>query len=245
MKLNQRDKMLLIGVFVVLVWIAGIMLFIKPAIESARSASQELDSKEMELSQLQTQIKEDENLPQETQDAFDKAKNTADVFYDVMPQYEAAQTVQKMLDGGENKSSDSQIKNLNLSISELGTTSLNRFTYAPNSQSTTIDAIVDGNSGDETTTTGTAESTIDVNSYNMSFDFECNKSNLMNFLNNLETYSQKSLVINELSIADVGDNQDGSTFTGSISLTFMMVRDIPGPDEINKTETQQVNATAE
>ncbi|MBR1724591.1 MAG: hypothetical protein IJ723_06195, partial [Ruminococcus sp.] len=71
MNLNSRDKLILIAVLVIAIWIGGILAFIKPAIDDVRTASQTLDSKEIELADLKKQIKEDENLPQQCQDAYD------------------------------------------------------------------------------------------------------------------------------------------------------------------------------
>ena len=44
MKLNYRDKMILIVVFVLLVIAAGFMLFVKPAIDECSQASSDLES---------------------------------------------------------------------------------------------------------------------------------------------------------------------------------------------------------
>ena len=43
MKLNYRDKMILIVVFVLLVIAAGFMLFVKPAIDECSQASSDLE----------------------------------------------------------------------------------------------------------------------------------------------------------------------------------------------------------
>ena len=43
MKLNYRDRILLTAVIVVLVWVAGVMLFIKPAIERMQDSQAALD----------------------------------------------------------------------------------------------------------------------------------------------------------------------------------------------------------
>ena len=48
MKLTYRDKVLLTSLLVVLVWVAGIMLFIKPAFEDMNSASKTYADKNTE-----------------------------------------------------------------------------------------------------------------------------------------------------------------------------------------------------
>ena len=52
MKLNYRDKMILIVVFVLLIIVAGFMLFIKPAIDECSQASSDLESAKVQLSEL-------------------------------------------------------------------------------------------------------------------------------------------------------------------------------------------------
>ena len=52
MKLNYRDKMILIVVFVLLIIVAGFVLFIKPAIDECSQASSDLESAKVQLSEL-------------------------------------------------------------------------------------------------------------------------------------------------------------------------------------------------
>ena len=249
MKLNQRDKILLIGVLVVLIWICGIMFFIKPAIESVSNASKTLDSKEMELDTLNAQIEEDKNLPQETQEAYDKAVETADVFYDKMLQFDAMTIVQGMLDDNQNDGKN-QIKNSNLYITEMTTAALDRYEYSPDVPSTQIDYIIEGNTEEDGTATGAVAVTniIDVNVYGMTFDFTCTKQALLTFITNLQTNSQKSIVVSELNIKDMQENKPETEIEGSISLSFMMLPDIMSPEEANQKaeeDVQEVNVTAE
>jgi hypothetical protein len=221
------------------------MLFIKPAISDVSTASKELDAKEMELSQLQAQIKEDENLPQEVDDAYKEATEIAGVFYSKRQQDAAMTEVQEWLDGKGDESL--KIDNLNLYITEMFSNSLSRYVYKESSAKTALDDIVDGVSSDDSTTT-TAESTAtQVNDYSMSFDFTCTKSNLLTFIQNIQTNSQKSLVISELTINDVLENEDDTEISGSMSLDFMMLRELEDPDTINgdSSDTETVNASEE
>jgi hypothetical protein len=253
MKLNQRDKIVLIGVLVILIWVCGVMFFIKPAIQSVSEASNTLDSKEIELAELNAQIDEDKNLPQETQDAYDTAKETADVFYDKMPQYDAMHIVQQMLEDktdDDSQAGSDAITNLNLYITEMTVGTLEKYTYNPDVSSTQIDNIIAGNlSTDETSTDATIDVTsVDVSTYGMSFEFECTKKSLLKFITNLQTNSQKSLVITALEIDDVGDNEESTEIAGEMSLQFMMIPDIMTPEEAQEqdvlgTDATEVNAT--
>jgi hypothetical protein len=241
MKLNQRDKIILIGVLVVLIWIAGIMLFIKPAISDVSSASKELDAKEMELSSLQAQIKQDENLPQEVDDAYDEATEIASVFYSKRQQDAAMTEVQSQIDG---TSDDTKITNTNLYITEMFSNTLERYEYTESSDRTALDDIIDGTADSSSTSTVAVTST-QVNDYTMSFDFECTKKNLLTFIQNIQTNSQKSLVISELTINDVLENEDDTEITGSMSLDFMMLRELQDPDTLDDDTTETVNASEE
>lgn len=255
MKLNQRDKIVLIGVLVILIWVCGVMFFIKPAIQSVSEASNTLDSKEIELAELNAQIDEDKNLPQETQDAYDTAKETADVFYDKMPQYDAMHIVQQMLEDkadGDTQAGSDAITNLDLYITEMTVSTLDKYTYNPSTSTTQIDNIIAGNlSEEDTSADATMDVTgIDISTYGMSFEFECTKKSLLKFITNLQTNSQKSLVITELEIEDVGDNEETTEITGEMSLKFMMVPDIMTPEEAQEQDvlgtddtTTEVNAT--
>ena len=62
MKLNYRDKMILIVVFVLLIIVAGFMLFIKPAIDECSQASSDLESAKVQLSELEDQVDKDKKL---------------------------------------------------------------------------------------------------------------------------------------------------------------------------------------
>ena len=53
MKLNYRDKMILIVVFVILVLVAGFILFVKPAIDDCSQASDDLEAAKVQLSELE------------------------------------------------------------------------------------------------------------------------------------------------------------------------------------------------
>lgn len=244
MKLNHRDKLLLIGVFVVLIWVAGIMLFIKPALEDMKSASQTLDAKEIELSGLEKQIKEDENLPQDVEKAHEEANEIADVFYGLLQQHEAMTEVQGQFDLDDKKEGQ-EIKNLDLSISEMQVESLDKFTEKNRLKLSQAQIIVDGvNEVD----TSKLETVIDVNDYSMSFKFTSTKKDLITFIQNLQTNPDRSLVIRSLKIQDMGENKDDTEITGEMSLDFMMLPQLKSIEEIQAaagTKTEKAVAAEE
>ena len=77
MKLNYRDKMILIVVFVLLIIVAGFMLFIKPAIDECRQASSDLESAKVQLSELEDQVDKDKNLAAEIQTLYTSTSQVA------------------------------------------------------------------------------------------------------------------------------------------------------------------------
>ncbi len=246
MKLNQRDKMLLITILVILIWVVGVMLFIKPAVESVSAASDELDSKEMELSTLQAQIKEDENLPQEVDDAYDAATELASVFYDKMLQHAAATEIQSLLDL-DGDSSEQEIQNLDLSVSTMSSFTLTRYVYTAEENVTALDQIVaDATDATADTATETVDTSTEVSNYTFEFTYEATKADLMEFISNLQTNTHRSLIITDLSISNVAENEDDTVFSGSMSLNLLMVPELEDPQEVDSdTEVEEVNAEEE
>jgi hypothetical protein len=242
MKLNQRDKIVLIGILVVLIWIIGIMFFIKPAVQSVQTASQTLDAKEMELSSARALIKEDENLPQDVDDAYNKATEIASVFYDKMQQHVVATEVQSQLD-------DHNIKNLNLSISQLSSKTLSKYNFDQYPTMTALDTLVDSvetsTDGTEETSETAIDASAEVSNYTFNFSFECTKGDLLKFMQDIQTNAQRSLVVSSVSIADVGDNTDSTEISGSMALDFMMVPDLPNPEDVDDQASATVDATEE
>lgn len=244
MKLNHRDKLLLIGVFVVLIWVAGIMLFIKPALEDMKSASQTLDAKEIELSGLEKQIDDDKNLPQDVEDAHAEASKIADVFYNLLQQHEAMTEVQGQFDF-DDKREGQEIKNSDLSISQMQVASLEKFTEEKRIKLSQAQIIVDGMNEIDTSKLDTA---IDVNDYEMSFKFTATKKDLIAFIQNLQTNPDRSLVIKTLRIEDMGENKDDTELSGQMSLDFMMLPQLKSIEEIQAaadTKTEKAVAAEE
>ena len=244
MKLNHRDKLLLIGVFVVLIWVAGIMLFIKPALEDMKSASQTLDAKEIELSGLEKQIDEDKNLPQDVEDAHAEASKIADGFYNLLQQHEAMTEVQGQFDF-DDKREGQEIKNSDLSISQMQVASLEKFTEEKRIKLSQAQIIVDGMNEIDTSKLDTA---IDVNDYEMSFKFTATKKDLIAFIQNLQTNPDRSLVIKTLRIEDMGENKDDTELSGQMSLDFMMLPQLKSIEEIQAdadTKTEKAVAAEE
>ena len=112
MKLNYRDKMILIVVFVLLIIVAGFMLFIKPAIDECSQASSDLESAKVQLSELEDQVDKDKNLAAEIQTLYTSTSQVAANFYDYQVAYKATDKVRELFNVD-----DVKIKNSNMTIS--------------------------------------------------------------------------------------------------------------------------------
>ena len=111
MKLNYRDRIVLTAVIVILVWVAGVMLFIKPAIENLQASQAALDDAKVTLSELKERNKKDENLPERIKAAYEEVTKMTETFYSIQENQVASQKIDDLLD-------ENEIKNLDLTISQ-------------------------------------------------------------------------------------------------------------------------------
>ncbi len=225
MKLNAREQLVLVVVLVILIWVGGIVAFIKPSIDAVRNASQLLSDKEMELAGKQQIIKDDENLPQEVDEAYAKATETASVFYPRMIQHKAASEVQDQLDQVE-------IQNMNLTVSTILAANIDRYVYNPNPVNTSLDTIV-SRVNEEEAQGEIVSNSIDMTAYTFSFNFTAKKKDLMQFFSNVQTNSHRSLVVQTFSVANVDDNKDDTEWSGTMNLQLYMAPELPKPEDVD------------
>lgn len=245
MKLNAREQLVLVVVLVILVWVGGFVAFIKPSIDAVREASNTLSDKEMELATKQQIIKDDENLDEDVEKAYAKATETANIFYPRMIQHKAATIMQAELDLDNDIKNGYEVQNLDLALSNLGASTVNRYVYIPSNVQTNLDTIV----SKVTPAEGEAvivQNNINMTAYSFSFNFTTTKKDLMQFLANLQSNEHKSIVVNGLNIGDVGENKEDTEWSGSMSLTMYMVPELPKVEEVDKKDdAAKVDAVAE
>ncbi|MBO4865165.1 MAG: hypothetical protein J5582_01160 [Ruminococcus sp.] len=135
MKLNYRDRIVLTAVIVILVWVAGVMLFIKPAIERLQDSQAALDDAKATLSDLKERNKADENLPERIKTAYAEATEMTKTFYSIQENQAASQKVDELLD-------ENEIKNLDLSISQYTPFTLRPYEYVSSKAVTEMDTEV-------------------------------------------------------------------------------------------------------
>lgn len=235
MKLNYRDKMILIVVFVLLIIVAGFMLFIKPAIDECSQASSDLESAKVQLSELEDQVDKDKNLAAEIQTLYTSTSQVAANFYDYQVEYKATDKVRELFNVD-----DVKIKNSNMTISSYGSTVLSPFAYESTATATYFDTKVDEYNNASTTDSSAADANADANAaaedpnaaagqtigyYSLNIQFKSSLSGFKNFADNLTTNNEKSMVIENVNIENVNESE----ISGSMTLNMYVLKKLADP----------------
>lgn len=233
MKLNYRDKMILIVVFVLLIIVAGFMLFIKPAIDECSQASSDLESAKVQLSELEDQVDKDKNLAAEIQTLYTSTSQVAANFYDYQVAYKATDKVRELFNVD-----DVKIKNSNMTISSYGSTVLSPFAYESTATATDFDTKVDEYNNASTTDSSAADANTDANAadtnetaaqtigyYRLNIQFKSSLSGFKNFADNLTTNNEKSMVIENVNIENVNESE----ISGSMTLNMYVLKKLADP----------------
>ena len=233
MKLNYRDKMILIVVFVLLIIVAGFMLFIKPAIDECSQASSDLESAKVQLSELEDQVDKDKNLAAEIQTLYTSTSQVAANFYDYQVAYKATDKVRELFNVD-----DVKIKNSNMTISSYGSTVLSPFAYESTATATDFDTKVDEYNNASKTDSSAADANTDENAadtnetaaqtigyYSLNIQFKRSLSGFKNFADNLTTNNEKSMVIENVSIENVNESE----ISGSMTLNMYVLKKLADP----------------
>lgn len=237
MKLNYRDKMILIVVFVLLIIVAGFMLFIKPAIDECSQASSDLESAKVQLSELEDQVDKDKNLAAEIQTLYTSTSQVAANFYDYQIAYKATDKVRELFNVD-----DVKIKNSNMTISSYGSTVLSPFAYESTATATDFDTKVDEYNNASKTDSSAADANTDANTdanaadtnetaaqtigyYSLNIQFKSSLSGFKNFADNLTTNNEKSMVIENVNIENVNESE----ISGSMTLNMYVLKKLADP----------------
>lgn len=237
MKLNYRDKMILIVVFVLLIIVAGFMLFIKPAIDECSQASSDLESAKVQLSELEDQVDKDKNLAAEIQTLYTSTSQVAANFYDYQVAYKATDKVRELFNVD-----DVKIKNSNMTISSYGSTVLSPFAYESTATATDFDTKVDEYNNASKTDSSAADANTDANTdvnaadtnetaaqtigyYSLNIQFKSSLSGFKNFADNLTTNNEKSMVIENVNIENVNESE----ISGTMTLNMYVLKKLADP----------------
>ena len=233
MKLNYRDKMILIVVFVLLIIVAGFVLFIKPAIDECSQASSDLESAKVQLSELEDQVDKDKNLAAEIQTLYTSTSQVAANFYDYQVAYKATDKVRELFNVD-----DVKIKNSNMTISSYGSTVLSPFAYESTATATDFDTKVDEYNNASKTDSSAADANTDENAadtnetaaqtigyYSLDIQFKSSLSGFKNFADNLTTNNEKSMVIQNVNIENVNESE----ISGTMTLNMYVLKKLADP----------------
>lgn len=225
--------MILIVVFVLLIIVAGFMLFIKPAIDECSQASSDLESAKVQLSELEDQVDKDKNLAAEIQTLYTSTSQVAANFYDYQVAYKATDKVRELFNVD-----DVKIKNSNMTISSYGSTVLSPFAYESTATATDFDTKVDEYNNASTTDSSAADANTDANAadtnetaaqtigyYSLNIQFKSSLSGFKNFADNLTTNNEKSMVIENVSIENVNESE----ISGTMTLNMYVLKKLADP----------------
>ena len=225
--------MIWIVVFVLLIIVAGFMLFIKPAIDECSQASSDLESAKVQLSELEDQVDKDKNLAAEIQTLYTSTSQVAANFYDYQVAYKATDKVRELFNVD-----DVKIKNSNMTISSYGSTVLSPFAYESTATATDFDTKVDEYNNGSTADSSAADANADANAadtnetaaqtigyYSLNIQFKSSLSGFKNFADNLTTNNEKSMVIENVSIENVNESE----ISGSMTLNMYVLKKLADP----------------
>ncbi|WP_295154885.1 hypothetical protein [uncultured Ruminococcus sp.] len=258
MKLNYRDRIVLTAVIVILVWVAGVMLFIKPGIERMQDSQAALDDAKATRSDLQDRVDEDKDLPERIQTAYKEVTKLTESFYSVQQTQLATQTVDDLLDSDE-------IKNLDMKISDYSIYQINPYDYMSTRPLSSLDEEVQAylSEGKAPITADTADAEagakgeavpapVMIGNYQISFSYEGKIDDVQAFCDKLQSSNtEKTMLLNQFDykFAEIKDaegkvvtkeGKDGKQekqvsdedIKGTMVLNMLVVEKLPDPDKL-------------
>ena len=216
MKLNYRDKVILIVLAVLLVLVGGFMLFVKPAMDDCNTASDNLESKKVELADLKEQNKKDANLKNEIKELKTKTNEVAANFYDYQIGYDANKTVFDLFSA----------EGVDIVPSSMKITSYS---------STETAAKTDAAAANAAAADGTTNPLAAIGCYEVDVTFTSTMDGFNKFSQNITTSREKSMVIKSVTIDDVNgiseedagdDTEKVGKIEGNMKLQMIVLKKI-------------------
>lgn len=130
MKLSKQERIAVIVIAILIILVVGVFVFIKPNIETINATQATLDSKKVELDNAKAKAATKDSLKEQILTAYDKGKNTADMFFPEMKSYEVDNEVRAFLEQCE-----TEVLVESLSVSQPTTASLSTSVFVPPSVS--------------------------------------------------------------------------------------------------------------
>lgn len=146
MKLSKQERIAVIVLIILVILVAGVFLFIKPNIETIIETKGTLANKEKEYNDAVAKAGTKEELKDSILKAYDKGKNTADMFFPELSAYEADNELRALLETCE-----ANILVEDLQVSAPSTSSLSTDVFVPTEvQYALKDYVNQGNTADIT-----------------------------------------------------------------------------------------------
>lgn len=220
---------------VVAVWLLGIFFFIVPAFSDLGDAKDELNDRQVVLSQKNDEVEKEKDLPKKIDEAYAQSQELAKNFYDYTTTQNATDTVDKLLD-------DKNIVNSTMQIAEYSIKTLKPFRYVSKLKFTEFDekatqyeeidpkksessSAADSSSADSSSAASSsipdqlqnndgsvfsidAENGVPIGSYNISFVCRGKFSDIQDFCEKLSKNVPGSMVLSNLSITTVNEDID-------------------------------------
>lgn len=238
MKLNYRDKIVLTVLIVVFVWVAGVMFFIKPAIEDVQSAQNQLENAKVTLADLEAKIAADGDLDQKIKDAYVEADKLSQTFYTYQEAQDATQLMEDLLDTDE-------LTNNNMVISDYSDSVLSPYYFVKPTPIAGIDQQVldfaaENEATDEPEEVEEVEEdpdapqvgTVSIGTYSISFSFNGSLEKINDFCEKLKTSNtEKTIIIDNISFPHSNSEELSSDdeLDTSISMRMFCLRRLPEP----------------
>ncbi len=233
MKLNHRDRVLITIVFVAAVWIIGVWLFIIPAFQELGDKRDELNGRQVVLSEKKDQIEKDKDLPQRIEQEYARSEELAKAFYTRETTQAATDIVDQLLD-------QQKIVNSTMEITEYSQKTIKPFYYVSKLKSTDFDNKVSdydkvgaSSSKADTTSKPTTQSTttndgavftvdpnagISIGFHEIKLEFRGVYKDIQKFCDELTKNVKCSMVLSGLEIKDVnGIKEEGKDDSSSSS----------------------------
>ena len=234
MKLTYRDKIMLVGAVVIIIWAIGIFLIIKPAFSTMSDTSKKKDSLDNEVVTLQQKVDKEKDLKDQLQKAYDEAvEHSNEYFYKLDTKENVTDNVRELLYTNKRK-----IVNTDYKIDDLVNNIVTPYEYSEtellSSLEEQVKLINDPASANATAAAANNANkvvpvAISISTYEISSDYECTLDELLAFADSLESSDQQSFIIQTVKIEDV--NEKGK-IQGDMTFNYYMAPEIPKPSAL-------------
>lgn len=239
MKLNHRDRVLLTIVLVAAVWIIGVWFFIVPAFQELGEKRDELNDKQVTLSDKNAQIEKDKDLPQRIEKAYAKSTEIAKNFYTMATSQTTSDNIIKLLGKDE-------IENSKLMISERTIKKIKPFYFVEKLKSTDFDKLAqEYDKIGESSSKSDNSSKIDPKAQSRKTDKGVNLVVDPNIGLDIDTYEVELTIKGKYSDIQKFCEKLTKATPGSMVVTGLDIKDVNGIEDKDKKEGEDSSSQSE